>query len=49
MIIFSNQEEKSRELAYMVYRLFDGDSVDNALDRLKDMGYVDENYEWLYD
>lgn len=37
------------ELAYIIYRLVEGDTVDDALEILHKYGYVDENYEWIYD
>ena len=42
-----NWEDLSKELAYIIYRMYDGDIVENALDRLKQVGYLDENYEWI--
>lgn len=40
---------RETEIAYMLYRLLDGDTVDNAYEILEHYGYVDENHEWKYD
>lgn len=36
------------ELGYIIYQMYDGDIVDNAMQILQDLGLVDENYEWIY-
>ncbi len=37
------------KLAYITYRLLDGDEVDGVYRYLWQQGYVDEDGEWIYD
>ena len=41
-------KETADELAYIIYRLMEGDDVD-AFETLHRYGYVDKDYEWLYE
>lgn len=40
-------EQIAKELAYLVYQLMEGD-IPNT-DILQKYGYVDENFEWIYE
>lgn len=40
--------DMSKELAYIIYKLMEGEFVANALNKLYKYGYVDENHEWIY-
>lgn len=44
----SNHAEKADRLAYALYRMIEGDDVD-SLDLLHELGYTDENGEWISD
>jgi len=44
----SNHAEKADRLAYALYRMIEGDDVD-GLDLLHELGYTDENGEWISD
>jgi hypothetical protein len=41
--------DKCEYLAYMLYRVAEGDDVDNIFETLHEYGFVDENHEWIYD
>lgn len=41
--------EIADELAYMLYRVMEGDVPDNVYETLQTYGYVDENHEWISD
>ena len=44
----SNHAEKADRLALALYRMIEGDNVD-GLDLLHELGYTDENGEWISD
>lgn len=39
-------EARSRELAYLVYRLMEGDIPDTSI--LYEYGFIDEDGDWIY-
>lgn len=41
-------KEIADELAYIVYKLYEGDEVE-GLERLREYGYVDDDHEWIYE
>jgi hypothetical protein len=42
----SQHAERADKLAYALYRTIEGDDVD-GLDLLHELGYTDENGEWI--
>jgi len=44
----SQHAERADKLAYALYRTIEGDDVD-GLDLLHELGYTDENGEWISD
>ena len=40
---------EAAELAYLLYRVAEGDMTDGIYETLERYGYVDENHEWKYD
>lgn len=44
----SKHADNADRLAYALYRTIEGDNVD-ASDLLHELGYTDENHEWIYD
>ena len=44
----SQHAERADRLAYALYRTIEGDDVD-GLDLLHELGYTDENGEWIGD
>jgi hypothetical protein len=42
-------KERLEDMAYILYRVLDGDDVDGARDILREAGFTDENDEWIYE
>jgi N-acetyl-anhydromuramyl-L-alanine amidase AmpD len=45
----SKWADRADRLAYMLYRVMDGDTIDDVYETLHKYGYVDENHEWIHD